>query len=54
MCVAHTSNTVLGAISLEKVVGLMTLTGSMDGKKFKLFIEQFLVQNLGKGAVEVI
>jgi hypothetical protein len=42
--------TVLGAISLKKIVGIMTLDGSMDGKVFSVFIEHFLVPNLGKGA----
>ena len=31
--------TVIGAISLKKVVGIMTLYGSMDGKAFSVFIE---------------
>jgi hypothetical protein len=53
MCVANTSITVLEAISLKKVVGLMTLDESIAGKKFEVFIELFLVPNLGKGAVEV-
>lgn len=46
--------TVVGAISLTKVVGLMTLNGSMDGKAFKVFVEQFLVPNLWAGAVVVM
>ena len=46
--------TVVGAISLTKVVGLMTLNGSMDGQAFKVFIEQLLVPNLWKGAVVVM
>jgi transposase len=46
--------TVVGAISLKKVVGIMTLDGSMDGKAFSVFIEHFLVPNLGKGAVVVM
>ena len=46
--------TVVGAISLTKIVGLMTLNGSMDGKAFKVFIEHFLVQNLWDGAVVVM
>ena len=37
--------TVVGAISLKKVVGIMTLDGSMDGKAFSVFIEHFLVPN---------
>jgi hypothetical protein len=38
--------TVVGAISLKKVVGRITLDGSMDGKAFSVFIEHFLGQNL--------
>ena len=48
-----TKITVVGAISLKKVVGLMTLNGSMDEKAFAVFIEHFLVPNLWEGAVEV-
>ena len=33
--------TVLGAISLKKVVGLMMLNGSMDGRAFEVFINIF-------------
>ena len=46
--------TVVGAISLKKVVGIMTLDGSMDGKAFSVFIEHFLVPNLWDGAVVVM
>jgi len=45
--------TVVGIISLKKVVARMTLDGSMDGKAFSVFIEHFLVPNLGDSAVEV-
>jgi hypothetical protein len=45
--------TVIGAISLKKVVGLMTMDGSMDSQAFVVFVEQCLVPNLWKGAVEV-
>jgi hypothetical protein len=38
--------TVIGAISLKKVVGLMALNGAMDGKAFSVFVEHFLVPNL--------
>ena len=38
--------TVVGAISLKKVVGIMTLDWSIDGKAFSVFIEHFLGQNL--------
>ena len=46
--------TVVGAISLKEVVGIITLDGSMDGKAFYVFIEHFLVPNLWKGAVVVM
>ena len=46
--------TVVGAISLKKVVGIMTLDGSMDVKAFSVFIEHFLVPNLWDGAVVVM
>jgi len=45
--------TIFGTISLKKVVELMTLNGSMDGKAFEVFVEQFLVPNLWEAAVEV-
>ncbi|MEG4590028.1 transposase [Microcoleus sp. MOSTC5] len=45
--------TVIGAISLKKVVGLMTLNGSMDSQAFAVFVEQCLVPNLWEDAVEV-
>jgi hypothetical protein len=43
--------TVTGAISLKKLVRIMTLNGSMDGKAFSVFVEHFLVPNLWEGAV---
>jgi transposase len=46
--------TVVGAISLKKVVGLMTLNGSMNNRAFEVFIEHFLVPNLWEGAVVVM
>jgi putative transposase len=45
--------TVVGARSFKKVVGIMTLDGSVDGKAFSVFIEHFLVPNLWDGAVVV-
>jgi putative transposase len=45
--------TVIGAISLKKLVGLMALNGAMDGKAFSVFGEHFLVPNLWDGAVDV-
>jgi hypothetical protein len=38
--------TVIGSISLKKVVGLMALNGALDGKAFSVFVENFLVPNL--------
>lgn len=46
--------TVIGAISIKKVVALMTMNGSMDGIAFELFVEKFLVPNLWSGAVVVM
>ena len=46
--------TVIGAISLKKVVGLMTLNGSMDSQAFAVFVEHCLVPNLWAGAVVVM
>ena len=46
--------TVIGAISLKKVVALMTLDGSMDGAAFKVFIQKCLVPQLWSGAVVVM
>jgi hypothetical protein len=33
--------TAIGAISIKKVVALMTMNDSMDGKAFEVFIENF-------------
>lgn len=46
--------TVVGAISLTKVVALMTLDGSMDSAAFEIFIQHFLCPNLWEGAVVVM
>lgn len=46
--------TVIGAISLKKVVALMTLNGAMDGKAFKIFVEKCLVPQLWSDAVVVM
>lgn len=46
--------TVIGAISLKKVVALMTLDGSMNSQAFKVFIEHFLIPNLWEGAVVIM
>jgi transposase len=46
--------TVIGAISIERVVTLMTMNGSMDSKAFEVFIEKFLCPQLWTGAVVVM
>src|SRR4028119_2217703 len=46
--------TVIGAISLKRVVALMTMDNSMDGKAFEVFIEQCVVPQLWSGAVVVM
>ena len=49
--------TVIGAISLKRVVALMTMDNSMDnsmdGKAFEVFIEPCLVPQLWSPAVDV-
>jgi hypothetical protein len=47
------SFTVIGAIGINKVVALMTMNDSMDGRAFELFVEKFLVPNLWSGAVDM-
>ena len=46
--------TTIGAISLDKVVAVMTMDGSMDSRSFELFVEKFLVPNLWEGAVVIM
>jgi transposase len=46
--------TVIGAISLKKVLAVMTLNGSMNGSAFKVFVEKCLIPQLWKGAVVVM
>ncbi len=46
--------TVIGAISVKEVVGLMTINNSMDSKAFKVFIEHCLLPELWPGAVVVM
>jgi len=46
--------TLIGAISMKKVVTLMTMNNSMDGQAFELFVEKFLVPELWSGAVVVM
>ena len=45
---------VIGGISLKKVLAVMTLNGSMDGNAYKVFIEHFLLPQLWTGAVVVM
>jgi hypothetical protein len=46
--------TAIGAISINKVLALMTMNDSMDGKAFGVFIEKFLCPQLWPGAVGVM
>ncbi|HEY9302451.1 MAG TPA: transposase [Phormidium sp.] len=46
--------TVIGAISLKKVLVVMTMNDSMGGSAFTVFIEKFLCPQLWPGAVVVM
>ncbi|MEG4422380.1 transposase [Microcoleus sp. LAD1_D5] len=46
--------TVIGAISFQRVVALMTIDNSMDSQAFEVFIDQCLVPQLWSGAVVVM
>lgn len=46
--------TAIGAISINKVLALMTMNDSMDGRAFAVFIEKFLCPQLWPGAVVVM
>ena len=46
--------TAIGAISINKVLALMTMNGSMDGRAFAVFIEKFLCPQLWARAVVVM
>ena len=46
--------TAIGAISINKVLALMTMNDSMDGQAFAVFIEKFLCPKLWAGAVVVM
>ena len=46
--------TVIGAISMQQVLAVMTLNGSMNSNAFKVFIEKCLLPQLWKGAVVVM
>ena len=43
--------TLVGAITQDKVLALMTIDGSLDTAAFKVFIDHFLVPKLWPGAV---
>jgi transposase len=49
-----TKVTVIGAISIKKVVALMTIDNSMDSNAFEVFIEKCLVPQLWSGAVVIM
>ncbi len=46
--------TVIGAISMDKVLAVMTVNGSMDGNVFTVFVEKCLLPQLWPGAVVVM
>ena len=46
--------TVIGAISFQRIVALMTIDNSMDSQVFEVFIAQCLVPQLWSGAVVVM
>lgn len=46
--------TVIGAVSMKKVVAVMTLNGSLNGNAFKVFVEKCLLAQLWSGAVVVM
>ena len=45
---------VVGGISIKKVLAIMTLDSSMDGATFKVFMKRFLWPQLWVGAVVVM
>jgi putative transposase len=46
--------TAIGAISINKLLAVMTMNDSMDGAAFAVFIEKFLRPELWAGAVVVM
>src|SRR4028118_568395 len=46
--------TVIGAISFQRVVALMTMDNSMDSQAFEVFVEKCLLPQLWSGAVVVM
>ena len=49
-----TKVSVIGAITVSKVLALMTINGSMDAAAFKVYVSKCLVPQLWKGAVVVM
>jgi transposase len=45
---------VIGAITVSQVLGVMTLNGSMDSAAFEVYISKCLVPQLWKGAVVIM
>jgi hypothetical protein len=45
---------VIGAISISKVLAVMTLDNSMDAASFRVYVSKFLVPQLWQGAVVVM
>ena len=45
---------VIGAITVSKVLAVMTLDNSMDAAAFKVYVSKCLVPQLSKGAVVVM
>lgn len=45
---------VISAITVSQVLGVMTLDGSMDSAAFEVYVSKCLVPQLGKGAVVVM
>ena len=48
------SFTAIGAISMNKVLALMTMNDAMDGQAFAIFIQHFLCPKFWEGAVVVM
>jgi transposase len=46
--------TVIGAVSISKVLAVMTINDSMDSNAFKVYIEKFLLPQLWPGAVVIM
>ena len=46
--------TIIGAISMDKVLAVMTMDNSMDSNAFHVFVDKFLVPQLWAGAVVIM